>query len=315
MSDTIIAKSEVMAFAGNPLDRAPVLRRDADWLLAQEARDDARYLVFHKGNPLVKSGMAFPLREADLMSYLAHGPTEKRPASVFLGRQSYDPNIPFFAVDVSHCPPDIFAQDGAGFENLRNAAFSFDQTDLALLGQARWLLDWHRRHGFCARCGHETEIREGGMKRHCPACKAEHFPRTDPVAIVLPIHGENCLLGRSPHFPPGFFSALAGFVEAGETLEECAVRETHEEAGVQITDVTYQFSQPWPFPSSLMMGCKARALTTEIHLDKEELEDALWTSRQTVMAILNGDNDRGIFLPPPFTIAHQLLKQWVFDTA
>ncbi|MEO1426649.1 MAG: NAD(+) diphosphatase, partial [Pseudomonadota bacterium] len=147
-------------------------------------------------------------------------------------------------------------------------------------------------------------------KRRCGACGTDHFPRTEPVAIVLVTHGEDCLLGRGPNFPPGFMSALAGFAEAGETLEECAIREIHEEAGVRIKSVRYQFSQPWPFPASLMMGCFAIAEDKTLTLDRTEIEDARWVSRETLKQLLNGDQHTDIRIPPDFTIAHHLIKRW-----
>jgi len=185
-----------------------------------------------------------------------------------------------------------------------------DANDLSMIGQGRWFLDWHHRHRFCARCGGETHVADGGAKRQCSVCEAEHFPRTDPVAIVLAVHDDNCLLGRGPDWPPGFMSALAGFIEAAETPEECAIRELQEEAGVTLTDVRYQFSQPWPFPSSLMMGFIADAESRDLKLDETEIVDAQWLSRAEINALRAGEKRDDILLPPRFTIARQLIERW-----
>ena len=153
-------------------------------------------------------------------------------------------------------------------------------------------------------------MKEGGAKRQCRACGAEHFPRSDPVAIVLALHEGACLLGRGPHFPPGFLSALAGYVEAAETPEDAARRELFEEAGVRLTDIRYQFSQPWPFPTSLMMGFIADAESRDLDLDAEEIEEARWIDRADIRAMLNGEERGGVYLPPRFTIARQLIERW-----
>ena len=147
---------------------------------------------------------------------------------------------------------------------------------------AKSMVTWHQRHGYCANCGTRTAMKEGGWKRECPSCKAEHFPRTDPVVIMLVTHGDRCLLGRQKQFLPGMYSCLAGFVEAAETIEDAVRREIFEESGIHCTDVTYYMTQPWPYPSSLMIGCAARAIKEEIVVDRTELEDARWFSREEV---------------------------------
>ena len=218
-----------------------------------------------------------------------------------------------FAIDVSNSAqtPDAAPFAGLGeYMPIRAAAALISRDDLAMIGHARWLFEWHRKHQFCAVCGARTQIRDGGAKRQCENCEAEHFPRSDPVAIVLAIHEDACLLGRGPHFPPGFLSALAGFVEAAETPEEAAKRELFEEAGVTLTDVRYQFSQPWPFPSSLMMGFIADAEDRALTLDTNEIEEARWVTLCDTKSLLKGEEIDDIFLPPKFTIARQLLERW-----
>ena len=177
------------------------------------------------------------------------------------------------------------------------------------LAQAKSVMYWHSRHRFCSNCGAETQPAAAGWKRVCAACKAEHFPRTDPVVIMLAVSGDKCLLGRQPRFPKGMFSALAGFVEGGETLEDAVRREIKEEAGISCGKVTYMASQPWPFPCSLMIGCLAEAEDEKITIDVTELDDARWFSREEALKLVDGRLD-GFFCPPKFAIAHQLIASW-----
>ncbi len=183
--------------------------------------------------------------------------------------------------------------------------------EAALYGGARSLVDWHARHRFCAVCGAPTALFRGGWGRRCGACKAEHFPRVDPVVIMLAEYEDRVLVGRQPGFPPGFFSALAGFVEPGESLEEAVARELFEEAGIHVFEVTYVASQPWPFPSSLMIGCRAVATGAALTLDATEIEAAMWVDRAEVRAALAGDMGASFMAPPPLAIARYLLEDWV----
>ncbi len=182
---------------------------------------------------------------------------------------------------------------------------------MALYGVARSLLDWHRRHGFCANCGHATTPARAGWARACAGCEAQHFPRTDPVVIMLAEHDGRVLLGRQPSWPPGRYSALAGFVEVGESIEEAVAREVMEEAGIAVTDVRYIASQPWPFPSQLMVACIAQATDDRIRIDTTELEDAFWASRDEVAAALASDPNARFLAPPAYAIAHGLLEAWL----
>ena len=183
--------------------------------------------------------------------------------------------------------------------------------ELALYGAARSLVDWHLRHGFCANCGATTAIAKGGWARNCGACKAEHFPRVDPVGIMLAEHNGRVLLGRQPAFPPKRFSALAGFIEPGESIEEGVKRELWEEAGIRVSNVRYIASQPWPFPSSLMIACTSTAEDDVLTLDTTEIEEARWFTVEEVRAAFAGDDDAPFVAPPPFAVAHDLLKWWL----
>ncbi len=184
-------------------------------------------------------------------------------------------------------------------------------SDLAGLAEAKAMLHWHARHRFCANCGAPTAVTQGGWKRECPNCKAEHFPRTDPVVIMLATAGDRCLLGRQSRFVPGMWSCLAGFVEPGESIEQAVRRETVEEAGIVCGRVTYMASQPWPFPMNLMIGCHAQALSTDIVVDKTELEDARWFDRDEIALMLARRHPDGLGTPPPVAIAHHIIRDWL----
>jgi len=181
------------------------------------------------------------------------------------------------------------------------------------IAEAKALLNWHARHRFCANCGESTQATQAGWRRDCPKCKAEHFPRTDPVAIMLPVDGEHCLLGRSPRFVPTMWSCLAGFIEPGESIEDAVRRETHEEAGITCGRVVYFHSQPWPFPSSLMIGCHAQALTRDIVVDRRELEDARWFSKSEIETMMLRRHPEGLTTPPPVAVAHHIIRAWLED--
>ncbi|HET8534554.1 MAG TPA: NAD(+) diphosphatase, partial [Sphingomicrobium sp.] len=186
-----------------------------------------------------------------------------------------------------------------------------DAAEAPLFAAALSLSRWHSRHGFCATCGNPTTIVRGGWSRRCTACDAEHYPRVDPVAIMLAEHDGKLLLGRQPQYPPGRYSALAGFVEVGETIEDAVARELKEEAGIDVADVAYVASQPWPFPSSLMFGCTSRALGDELTIDFAELEHARWFTRDEVAAALQGREDAPFQPPPRHAIARTLLEHWL----
>ncbi|MFC4171880.1 NAD(+) diphosphatase [Microvirga sp. GCM10011540] len=182
--------------------------------------------------------------------------------------------------------------------------------ELGLLAMAKSMLDWHNRHRFCANCGAPTQAAQAGFRRDCAACGAQHFPRTDPVVIMLVSRGDKCLLGRQARFPEKMYSCLAGFLEPGETIEAAVRRETFEEAGIRVGEVRYLASQPWPFPSSIMIGCVGEALTDEIDIDKDELEDARWFTKDDIRRMLDGTHE-DFAAPSPIAIANHLIREWV----
>jgi len=287
-----------IAFSGSPLTRGWPPGADAHWFDTARRDARARFTVFHRLNFLMKDDRPVWLERASLPDEIV---------AVYLGKRG---EAPVFAVDVSALEEDAFTPFGH-FVEVRGSAGVLSLEDLAAIGQARALLDWHQRHGFCAKCGQPTNIASGGAKRVCPSCETEHFPRVDPVVIMLVARGDKTLLGRQHFFPPALYTTLAGFMEPGETIEEAVAREVLEESGIPITNVRYAASQPWPFPSNLMIGCVCDALSDDIIVDPHELEDARWFTKDEVREMLtrpwgSGEN----FAPPSFTIAFQLLTAW-----
>ncbi len=298
------------AFANNPLDRAGNLRADPARLADLLARRDGFVIPLWRIKPFAVKGPDGRLEAGFLSPGLCEGLMGPGVEPVFLGVDRK--GRPYAALDVSAAedPETQGPLAGLGtFTDLRALGASIDGGDAAILGTAKALVDWHARHRFCAQCGAPTSPRDGGWKRKCPSCQAEHFPRTDPVVIMLATRHDKCLVGRGKQFPKGFFSALAGFVEPGESIEEAVAREIGEEAGVKVGAVRYHSTQPWPFPSSLMIGCFADAETDEIVLD-DELAEARWLDRSTAREILAGGGPGDVKFPPAFAIAHQLIKAW-----
>ncbi len=311
-------------FANNPLDRASEKRTDPDWLAAQIKAPSTLIVPFWDLKPMIlppaEKGGA---REVGwLRPGALEGLASRKAVTVFLGQEHGEKgDTSFFAVDLDlgRDPEREGPLAGFGkFHDLRAAAMSLPATEAAIMAQAKSMIDWHKRHGFCAVCGAGTEIEEGGYKRQCPSCGAEHFPRTDPVVISLVVSGDKCLMGRGPQWPKGMFSALAGFLEPGETVEEAVAREIMEETAVKVGRVDYQFSQPWPFPSSLMMGCIAEladGASMETKVDGIEIAEARWFAKGDIRAALAGgevtDENGPFMVSPPLAIAHQLLKVWV----
>ncbi len=288
-----------MGYTGNWLDRADALRSDATKIEALRRDRSTRFLAVQNQKPVLNTGSMKPT-----LLWLSADDVPVEGDAIFLGLQS---EIAHFAIAV----PSTFVVPGRALD-ARAAGMQMDPADSAILAQARSLVMWHERHQHCAVCGAPTVLKKAGYQRSCTNadCAAEHFPRTDPVAIMLIMDGERCLLGRQPQFPPRFFSALAGFVEPGETLEEAVIRETWEEAGIRCGRVRYVASQPWPFPSSLMIGCFAEATSFDIKIDTTELEEAQWFSRDECREAFSGSGS--FMVPPPVAIAHHLLKAWAF---
>ena len=333
-------------FAGDPLDRADAERRDDDWVDERLARADSRFLPFWRLNPLATNGNAGNSRDSGnagepgeatnlawqdngVMEHAADGATP-----VLLGLRD---DVAHFAIDVTGGTKVATDVDGTGpenpaellglppdtsFQDARGVATEIPGEQSGMMAHARALIGWHQRHGFCPNCGTETRSTKGGKERICDNCGAHHFPRTDPVAIMAITDGERLLLGQSRvRRASRFYSALAGFIDQGESIEEAVRREVWEEAGIRVGDVRYHSSQPWPFPSSLMIGCIGQAITTEINSDPEEMADVRWVSREEVFEALRIASEPGYSLtadpggdgvrvPGPIAIAHHIIKAW-----
>lgn len=298
----------MIPFSGNPLDRASEKRTDTDWVEAMRRDPGSFILPVWRLQPFLLGQEKGPLEAGFLKPGLCETLAAKDAPSVLLGLEN---GKALFALDISAAndPESEGPLAGLGvFRDMRAAATVLPAKDVAILGQAKAMIDWHQRHGYCARCGSPTNFADAGYKRVCPECNAEHFPRTDPVVIMLATHGDACLVGRGKQFPRGMYSALAGFIEPGETIEEAVRRELHEEAGIVVGSVKYFATQPWPFPSSLMIGCFAEAESRDIKVDENELAEARWLERSVARALINGERVEGLWVPPSIAIAHHLIK-------
>ncbi len=296
--------SHFVGFAGNRIDRQAE-NRSEDALPAALADPRLRILQSRGGRLYLRLGDGpanayFGLAEArDMGAKLEH--------SVLLGMAEDGPVVMTpGAIEPEDLPDGIKAID---HRSVYVQGLVGPET-LGELAQGASLLAWHHSHRFCGRCGSPTEMRIGGYKRVCTTCSAELFPRTDPVAIMLAVTRDKCLLGRSPHFGPGMYSALAGFIEPGETIENAVRREVLEESGIRLGRVVYHASQPWPFPYSLMIGCFGEALNDDIAFDGRELEDCRWFSREEVRDIIAGRHEGGVGIPPAGAIASHLIRAW-----
>lgn len=294
-----------MGFAGNRIWRQSEERSDDSATIAL-GNPRARILIITGGRLCMKfDGTAFDPWFSP-QEALALG--SDMDSAVLLGRDTSGPVLAASAgVDPEALPENIKAID---FRSI-NMQGLLEPEPLGALAQAAALLTWSQNHRFCSRCGSPTALRAGGYKRICTNCGTEHFPRTDPVAIMLTVTRDHCLLGRGRHFAPGVFSTLAGFVEPGETIEDAVRRETLEESGIRLGRVQYFASQPWPFPYSLMIGCFGEALNEDIHADFAELEACRWFSRDEVSAAMEKRHPDGIIIPPKGAIAHHLIRTWL----
>lgn len=295
-------------FAGNPLDRGEKERRDEEWIQQQAAAFTSKFLPMRGPNVLITDDSQPRLGWLDRRQLDSSG-ADVMP--LLLGMKD---GTTYFAVDVAKneaAAEKVQSLPNLFFEDARTAAEQMDGPDAGILAQGRCQINWHNRHGYCSVCGAATEVRRGGQKRQCPACGAEHFPRVDPVIIAVVADGDRCLLGQSRGRLARLnrYSALAGFVDQGESIEEAVAREIMEEAGIVVRNVRYHSSQPWPFPSSLMMGCHAEAATTEINMDPEEMTDVRWFDRETVLLALKEESE-DLLLPGPIAIAHHIIKAW-----
>ena len=281
-----------IGFTGTTLDRCDDARHDPDRIATMRADPAAGLLRLDGLDPVIENDA------------LGWGMLADAPAGAELALLGTVNGAPSFVALTPHVsalrrPPGLI-------ESLQH----LPPADAALYATARSLVDWHARHGFCSNCGTATTVFRAGWGRSCPDCKAEHFPRTDPVVIMLAEHDGRILVGRQKVFPPRVYSALAGFLEPGESIEEAVARELFEEAGVRAGRVRYLASQPWPFPSQLMIGCVAEVPDDALTLDQVEIEDAMWLTRDEVRAALAYEPDARFLPPPPYAIAHSLLAMW-----
>lgn len=311
--------AETVTFGGSALDRGAEVRGDPSRLAALYRQ--GRILPLWRGKPLVQKDVRLASVSADSPVLAQAGP------AVFLG---FDDGAAVFACDISDWSPEAGAaavEQGfldssvqhhpalpgdMAFQELRSVMAALSPRDAELAATAKAVLHWHRSHGFCSACGAASAMAEGGWQRRCPACGTSHFPRTDPVVIMLITRGNSVLVGRNASWPEGMYSLLAGFIEPGETLEAAVRREVQEEAGIPVGAVRYLASQPWPFPASLMFGCAGEALDDRIAIDRNELEDALWVSREDMVAVMAGRHPR-IKPARRGAIAHFLIANWLAD--
>jgi len=290
------------------MQRAAFYRDDEAALAAMAASDRARcYVTVGERAVLRKRGAEFD----PLFSPAEAAALGSARDTVFLGLMDEAPRFGV-GLDARALEP-LHAREDLKLIDLRTIAV---QAIVAVehvppLAEAKAVLGWHARHGFCPNCGAATQLAQGGWRRDCPSCKAEHFPRTDPVVIMLAVAGERCVLGRSPRFPKTMWSCLAGFAEPGESIEEAVRREVEEEVGLGCARVKYFASQPWPFPSSLMIGCYAEALTQTIVIDRSEIEEARWFDRDELKLMLANRHPQGLSTPPPIAIAHHIIRAFV----
>jgi NAD+ diphosphatase len=296
-----------LGYAKSRIDRAAERRADPAALMALERNANARVYAIGGERVALKNGTSldplFTPAEARVL--------EAGGELLFLGLSD---GAPRFAAGLAPATIEsLKTRADLTVTDLRAIAVRglVDADHLPPLAEGKALINWHARHRFCPNCGAPTEVVEGGWRRDCEACGAQHFPRTDPVAIMLAVAGERCVLGRSHRFAPGMWSCLAGFVEPGEAIEDAVRRETREEAGIVCGRVAYFQSQPWPFPTSLMIGCHAEALTQEIVIDRAELDDARWFTREEVALMLARQHPDGFTAPAPVAIAYHIIRSWV----
>ncbi len=299
---------EALGFAHGSLDRAAHIRDDANFLENALFLADTKIVVFI-GDVPVTNGHHPPL---DVLFNLKNIPFAGQAAQpIFLGLENGSAR---FALSLPAAVLDTIGQH-TDFKpvDLRTLAVKslVEKDKLSLLATAKALISWHEKHRFCANCGYKTQIKSAGWKRACSACETEHFPRTDPVVIMMAVRNDMCLLGRSPRFPPLMYSCLAGFAEPGESIEGAVRREIMEETGVVIGGVAYHHSQPWPFPMSMMIGCIGEALTNDITIDGTEIEDARWFSKEELRQIMAGTHPQGLTAPTKMSIANHLMQAFL----
>jgi NAD+ diphosphatase len=299
-----ISASSSPAFTGMALDRASLLRRDPGWIAERLVDPTTRMVGSSRDAVVVDAADGSRLARRRVSPELAGDPA----GAILLGLED---GAAVFAVDLDQLEPAAGSGvvDGGRLVSLRDAGSELPRSEGGLAAYLVSLLNWHRRHRFCANCGAGTEIAEAGYSRRCPSCGVVHFPRTDPVVIMLVEHAERLLLGRRHGWPEGRYSVLAGFVSPGETLEEAVIREVREESGIESFGPRFVTSQPWPFPSSLMLGFEAKSAGGDPRALDGELEDVRWFSSEAVLDALGG-TERELRLPPPVSIARVLIERW-----
>ncbi len=317
--------AEQVTFGGSGLDRAAHLRGKKDEIDALRRDPNSRTIAFWRGKPLISTPRPAELMRLPLDHHIfVNGGSEPIFLGMEAGRACFARHINGWVPedqDISQVTQFLDPSeqrhpalaDTEVFAELRRVMTWLSPRDAELAASGRALFEWHRSHKFCANCGAPSDMVQAGWQRGCPSCGRQHFPRTDPVVIMLITHGNSVLLGRSPGWPEGMYSLLAGFVEPGETLEAAVRREVFEESGIKVAEVGYLASQPWPFPASLMVGCWGRAVSQEISIDPQEIEDARWVSREDIMQALAGEHP---WLLPARkgAIAHFLLQNWLADS-
>jgi NAD+ diphosphatase len=295
-------------YSRNPLDRGEQERRDEQWIADMTNERSSKFLPLKDLNVLVSQGLQDGLGWLGVDDMRRLGTADR----VFL--LGLRDQTAFFVVDISgheHAVQELCDGGNYRFVDARRVTEFLGEEDLGIVAQARAQVHWHNQNGFCSICGQETFVKRGGQVRQCSKCDAEHYPRTDPVTITVVSDKDRCLLGQSRGrlSRTNTFSALAGFVDQGESIEEAVAREVMEEAGISIRNIRYHSSQPWPFPSSLMIGCHADAATTEISIDDEEMVDVRWFQRDEVLRALEGASEV-LVVPGTIAIAHHLIKAW-----
>ncbi len=295
-------------FAGNPLDRVSYQRSDEDWVAERLAAPESLGLALWNGKPFVEDGKDGGVQIAYISARMAKDLAQSPERLLFLGLWQ---GTAVFACDLEGgADPADGPLEGLGrFEDLRLIAMNLPATEAAMLATAKSMFEWRRRHRHCSACGQPSEVADAGWKRICPACKTEHFPRTDPVVIMLAVKGEKCLVGRQAAWPKLMYSALAGFLEPGESIEEACARELWEEARLKVARVRYHSTQPWPYPSSLMIGLIADVENDDAVPDHVELDEVRWFTREEAGAWLRGEIPDAR-VPGALAIAHQLIKAW-----
>ena len=299
------------SFAGNILDRSEVERRDQNWISSLISNPETKFLL--------AKNLLFPVesKSKELVwltkkSLSQISDTISEDLFYLLGTKD---NVGYFALDITNITVNTL--DTWEFLEPREIALSANETDVANMAQAKSQIYWHRSHRYCSKCGSLSMPQKGGIVRTCQSCEMQHFPRTDPVVIMLVYKDQHCLLGQNRRRANGFYSALAGFMDHAESIEEAVRREVKEESGVDIKSVIYHSSQPWPYPHSLMIGCLAEAKDTQISIDEEELSDVRWFSREEIIRAFEAQakgESHDFYLPGSIAIAHHLIKYWAFET-